>query len=106
MLPQCLHISRASCRQSFVALTIWLLLSGVVAAQNQSSAAATPDLSLPTAIGMPSRVTLPPVPGLKASDAAPSVTSLGGQAYKAGHSSPAKTGDAPTGVRRITLEEA
>jgi len=66
MLPQCVHISQAGCRQSFVALTIWLLFSGVAAAQNQSPVTARSELSLPTAIGTPLKVTFPGVPNVPA----------------------------------------
>jgi hypothetical protein len=65
-LPQCVHISRASCRQSFVALTIWLLFSGVVAAQNHSPVTAGSEMSLPTAIGTPLKVAFPGVPNVPA----------------------------------------
>ena len=107
MLPQCIHISsRAGWRQSFVGLTTWLLLSGVVAAQNQSPVTAGPGLSLPTAIAMPLGVTFPPVPGVKADNAVPSASSRGAHGYSGGASSAANTGNAPAGVRRITLEEA
>jgi outer membrane protein TolC len=100
------HILRAGRCQSFIAGATWLLLGGVVAAQNQSPAPASPDLSLPTAIGMPLRVAFSPVPAVKANSAAPSSSSLGGQAYEGEFSSALNPGNAPPGVRRITLEEA
>jgi outer membrane protein TolC len=109
MLPQCVRISRASCRQSFVALTIWLLLSGVVVAQAQSPLAAGPEPPLPTAIGTPLRVAFPAVPGVpsvKAGNAVQAASSRGAQGYKVGATAAPKTGNALVGVRRITLEEA
>jgi outer membrane protein TolC len=107
MLPQCIHISsRAGWRQSFVGLTTWLLLSGVVAAQNQSPVTAGSGLSLPTAIAMPLGVTFSPLPGVKADNALPSASSRDAHGYSGGASSAANTGNAPAGVRRITLEEA
>jgi outer membrane protein TolC len=106
MLPQCVHISRASGRQTFVPLTIWLLLSGVVAAQNQSPVTAGPDLTPPTAIGTPLRVAFPTVPGVKADNPMQSTSSLGAQGYKSGIASASNTGNSPAALRRITLEEA
>ncbi|HSY66493.1 MAG TPA: TolC family protein [Terriglobales bacterium] len=109
MLSQCVHISRASCRQCFVALAICLLLSGVAAAQNQPPVTAGSERSLPTAIGTPLRVTfpgVPSVPGVKADNAVQPASSRGAQGYTGGISSTPQTGNAPAGVRRITLEEA
>jgi outer membrane protein TolC len=109
MLPQCLQISRASCRQGFVALTIWLLLSGVAAAQNQSPVTTGPELPLPSAIGSPLRVTFPAVPGVrsvKADNAVQSASSRGAQGYKSGVSTALNTGNPAVGVHRVTLEEA
>jgi outer membrane protein TolC len=100
------YISQVVYRQSLVALAALLLLSGVVAAQEQSPSTASPDLALPAGIGMPLRVSFPQVPGVKANITVPSAGSLGGQAYKGESSSTAKAGDAPVSVRRITLDEA
>jgi outer membrane protein TolC len=109
MLPQCVHISRVGCRASFVAVTIWLLLSGVVAAQVQSPLTAGPEPPLPIAIGTPLRVAFPAVPGVasvKADSAVQSASGRVAQSYKGGATTAPKTSNAPAGVRRITLEEA
>lgn len=100
------HVLRASRCQSFIAGAAWLLLGGVVAAQNESPATASPDLSLSTAIGMPLRVTFPSVPSVNANKAVPSGSSSGEQNYKGGFSYALNPGNASAGVRRITLEEA
>ena len=100
------HILRGGCRKSFAGLAAWLLLSGVLAAQDPSTAPSKPDLSLPAPAGMPLKVALPRVPGVKAIEAVPPANSLGRQAYKGGSSFAANAGDAPLAVRRVTLEEA
>jgi hypothetical protein len=48
MPPQWVQNSRASRRQSFIALAARLLLSGVVSAQNQCPVTAGPEVLLPT----------------------------------------------------------
>jgi outer membrane protein TolC len=99
-------MSGAGFQRSSVALAAWLLFSGVVAAQNQSAATSSPDLSPPAAtIGMPLRVTFPLVPGVKVNNAVPSAGSLGGQA-DGGGSFALNASGASVRVRRITLEEA
>lgn len=101
------HISPVVRCQIFIAGTAWLLLAGVVAAQDYSSATASPDVSLPTAIGTPLRVTFPPVSGVGAKNAVPAASSRGEQNYKGGFFTTAlNSGNASAGVRRITLEEA
>jgi len=100
------HILRAGQCRAFIALAAWLMLSGVVAAQNQSPASATPNLSSPTAIGMPLRVAFPPISSANANNAAPSASSRREGDYTGGTSSAHKPGEAAAGVRRITLEEA
>jgi len=89
--------------QRFVALAACLLFSGVVAAQDLPPTTSKPDFSLPAATGLPLRVTSPQVAGVKTNNAAPPA---GGQAYNGGPSSTPNRGDAPAGVRRITLEDA
>jgi hypothetical protein len=106
MLLMCVRISRASCRQSLVALAFWLLLSGVVAAQSQSTVTAVPELSPPTAIATLLRVTSPLVPGVKADNSVPSTSSRSTQGHSGGAATAANTDNAAAGVRRITLEEA
>jgi outer membrane protein TolC len=100
------HIRRGGCRKSFVGLAAWLLLSGVLAAQDSPTAPSKPDLSLLAPTGMPLKVAFPRVPGVKASEAVPPANSLGGQAYNGGSSFAADAGDVPLAVRRVTLEEA
>jgi hypothetical protein len=93
MLPQRVHISRASCRQSFVALTIWLLFSGVVAAQNQPPVTAGSEMSLPTAIGTPLKVTfhgVPNVPAVKPDNVVQPASSQGPQGFPEIESAQAK----------------
>jgi len=103
---KCPHILRGGCRKSFVGLAAWLLLSGVLAAQDPPTVPSKPDLSLQAPTGMPLKVAFPRVPGVKASEAVPLANSLGGQAYNGGSSFAANVGDAPLAVRRVTLEEA
>jgi outer membrane protein TolC len=101
-----LHILRQGCRKSFAGLAAWLLLSGVLAAQDQPTAPSKPDQSLPAPTGMPLKVAFPRVPGVNASEAARPANSLGGQAYNGGSTFAANGVDAPLAVRRVTLEEA
>jgi len=108
MSPSCKYpqILRGGSRKSSVGLAVWLLLSGVLAAQGPPTAPSKPDLSLPAPTGMPLKVAFPRVPVVKASEAVPPANSLGGQAYEGGSSFAANAGDAPLAVRRVTLEEA
>ncbi|HEY6266341.1 MAG TPA: TolC family protein [Candidatus Acidoferrum sp.] len=99
------HILRASCRQSFIALAAWLLLSGGVAAQDPPVIVPRPELSFPVPTAVP-RVIFPQVPDVKPKDAATLASDLGGKNYNGGPSLTANPIDAPAGVRRITLEEA
>jgi outer membrane protein TolC len=100
------NISRTGQCSGFIALAAWLLLSGVVAAQNQSPAAATTNLSLPIAIGTPLRVAFPPISSANANNAAPPASSRGERGYTGGTSPSHNADETATGVRRITLEEA
>jgi hypothetical protein len=100
------RIDLASCRQSFVALIAFLLLSGGVAAQNQSPASPSTDLSLFTASGTRLRDIFPSLPGVKADKPVPLASSVGVKDFKGAPSSTPNPGDAPAGVRRITLVEA
>jgi outer membrane protein TolC len=103
------HILRAGGRASLVALGAWLLVSGAVAAQDLAPATTKPELSLATATGLPLRVTFPLIPGSNAKNAVPSASGFGGLASTSGlfsTSSTPKPGDAPAGLRLITLEEA
>jgi outer membrane protein TolC len=99
------HILRGGCRKSFVGLA-WLLLGGVLAAQEPPATTSKPDLSLQAPAGMPLKVAFPRVPFVKASEAVPPASRLSGQAYNGGSSFATNAGDAPLAVRRVTLEEA
>jgi outer membrane protein TolC len=85
--------------QSTAVLGACLFVSGVVTAQDHPPASSTPNWSLPAATGTP-------LPGVKANDAMPPASSLDGQASDGRLSSTSNAGDAPSHVRRITLEEA
>jgi outer membrane protein len=100
------HILRGGCRKSFVGLAAWLLLGGVLAAQEPPATTSKPDLSLQAPAGMPLKVAFPRVPFAKASEAVPPASRLSGQAYNGGSSFATNAGDAPLAVRRVTLEEA
>ena len=100
------YIFRSGCRQSFVTLATWLLLSGVVAAQYPPAAAAKPDLLLPPPNLMSLRAAFSLVPGVQGNDAAPPAIGLSVQANNGGSYSTPNAGDAPAGVHRITLEQA
>ena len=99
------YIFRSGCRQSFVTLATWLVLSGVVAAQYTPVAAAKPDLLLPPPNIMSLRAAFSLVPGVQANDAPPAI-GLSVQADNGGSYSTPNAGDAPAGVHRITLEQA
>jgi outer membrane protein TolC len=99
---KCEHTLRAGCRQGFPVLGALLLFSGVVAAQDLPATTSRPPLSLPDPTRTPIRATFPSIPGVKADDAAAPYR----QAYSGGSSFTPNPGDAPAGVRRITLEEA
>ena len=100
------YIFRSGCRQSFVTLATWLLLSGVVAAQYPPAAAAKPDLLLPPPNLMSLRAAFSLVPGVQGNDAVPPAIGLSVQANNGGSYSAPNAGDAPAGVHRITLEQA
>ena len=100
------QILQTDCQRSFVALAAWLLLSGIVAAQDLPAAAARPDLSSPTPKIMPLRDAFTLVRSVKTNDAISPASGLGGQAYDGGSTSAPNAGDAPEGARRLTLAEA
>src|SRR5215471_1979744 len=100
------HILQAGYRQSFVALTAWLLLSGVIAAQDLPPAAARPDLSPPAPKVMPLRDAFTLVSAVKTNHATPPASGLREVDYNGGSFSTPNAGDAQTGVRRITLDDA
>lgn len=100
------HMFRAGCRQSFVAVAAWLLFSGVMAAQGPPAPTSRPELSLPGLTRVPLRVAFPPGPGVEANKALLPASDPGRRAYNGGSSLTPNPGDAPAGLRRITLEEA
>jgi outer membrane protein len=100
------HMFRAGCRQSCVALAARILFSGVVAAQDPSATISRPVLSTPAPVGVPLRVTFPPLPGAKAKNAVPPAGSFGKNGNNGGSSFALNSDDAPADVRSITLDEA
>jgi hypothetical protein len=64
------YILRVGYRQCFVALVAWLLLSGIVAAQDPSPTTSRLDLLLPAPTEASLKVTSPLVAGVKARNAA------------------------------------
>jgi outer membrane protein TolC len=98
------QLFRTGWRQRSVALAAWLLVSGVAAAQDPPSTTSRPAPSIPAAIGTPLKLAFPLVPSVTQNDALPRVFDLGekgsGQAFTQ------YPGDAPAGVRRITLQQA
>lgn len=75
-------------------------------AQDLPPSTSTPNFSPPAVTGSPLRFASPLVAGVKANNALPPASGSGAQAYKGGPSFTPNQGDAPAGVRRITLEEA
>jgi hypothetical protein len=100
------HIVRAGQYRGLLALVAWLLLSGVVAAQDQLPAAAVPNLPLSIANGTPLRVAFPAISSAKANNAEPYASSSHERDFMGGTSSTHNPGETTAGVRRITLEEA
>jgi len=96
---------QVGCRQCLIALAAWLLLGGVVIAQDLPSAPSRPGLSLPSPNVLPTKVTFPGSPGV-ANNAVTPAGGLGGEPYNAGSSSISNSSDAPSDVHRVTLEEA
>jgi outer membrane protein TolC len=93
-------------RRIAVALAVCLLLSGIVAAQDPPVTAPKPELSFPVPTQLPHRVALPQVPGVKAYSAVTPVSDFGGVSNSGGSAVTPNSGDAPTGARRLTLDEA
>jgi outer membrane protein len=93
-------------KRIIVALAGCLLLSGVVAAQDPPAVSPKPELSFPVPTQVPHRVTLPLVTGVKANSAVTPVSDFGGVGNSGGSGVSPNSGEAATGVRRLTLEEA
>jgi outer membrane protein TolC len=100
------HILRAVGQQSFVALAALLLFGGVVAAQDAPATTPGTQFSLPGTMGVPLQVAYPTVPADHADDSVTKASGLRAQVYNGGSSLRPKSSDAPSGARRITLEEA
>jgi outer membrane protein TolC len=100
-----LQLCSSGLARSSVLLAAWLLFGGVAAAQERPATAPEPELSFPVPTAVP-RVTFPLVPDFKQKDAAPPSNDLSVVAYNPAPSATPNSGDARTGVRRVTLEEA
>ncbi len=97
----------AEWRQSTVAVvTACLLFCGAVAAQDAPVGTSNAEVPLPAAPGLPLKLTSPKIPGVKATNAVQPASGLGVKGDNGGTSFAQNPGDAPAGVRRITLDEA